>query len=88
MSETLEIRPKEFKMVDGHAVKEPERLSRSRTVVPVINQEDKRVSSIGGYLYDREGVPDCKAGSRRTEEEVRRALHHPSTLGRNHSGRA
>nr|WP_317378663.1 bifunctional (p)ppGpp synthetase/guanosine-3',5'-bis(diphosphate) 3'-pyrophosphohydrolase [uncultured Faecalimonas sp.] len=24
MSETLEIRPKEFKMVDGHAVKEPE----------------------------------------------------------------
>ena len=77
MSETLEIRPKEFKMVDGHAVKEPEDY-----------QEDKRVSSIGGYLYDREGVPDCKAGSRRTEEEVRRALHHPSTLGRNHSGRA
>ena len=87
MSETLEIRPKEFKMVDGHAVKEPEDYQDPELLYQSLIKRIREYHP-SADISDREGIPDCKAGSRRTEEEVRRALHHPSTLGRNHSGRA
>ena len=88
MSETLEIRPKEFKMVDGHAVKEPEDYQDPELLYQSLIKRIREYHPSADISMIREGIPDCKAGSRRTEEEVRRALHHPSTLGRNHSGRA